>query len=57
MGNQLKGVSDEALELSYENILKFANIARDDYVIKRIDINKQLQELESQHIQNKIANS
>ena len=57
MGNQLKGVSDEALELSYENILKFANIARDDYVITRIDINKQLQELESQHIQNKIANS
>ena len=57
MGNQLKGVSDEALELSYENILKFAHIARDDYVIKRIDINKQLQELESQHIQNKIANS
>jgi hypothetical protein len=57
MGNQLKGVSDEALEQSFENILKFAKIDRDDYVIKRIDVNKQLQELETQHIQNKIANS
>lgn len=57
MGNQLKGVSDEALEQSFENILKFANIGKDDYVIKRIDINKELQVLEKQHIQNRIANS
>ena len=57
MGNQLKGVSDEALEQSFENILKFANIGKEEYVIKRIDINKELQVLEKQHIQNRIANS